>query len=129
MNKIKLILISKLKPHEKTIPENLEKIKNEIYEKGYLANPVIIDQKNLVILDGHHRVKALELLGYKKVPACLVDYFAKEIKVFPRRLEISISKDIVIAKALAGEVFPHKTTKHLISGRPRSLNVTLKKLR
>ena len=129
MNKIKLILISKLKPHEETIPENLEKIKNEIYEKGYLANPVIVDQKNLIILYGHHRVKALELLGYKKVPAYLVDYYAKEIKVLPRRPKISISKEIIIAKALAGEVFPHKTTKHLIPGRPKSLNVPLEKLR
>jgi hypothetical protein len=129
MNKIKLILISKLKPHEEIIPENLKKIKNEIYEKGYLANPVIIDQKNLIILDGHHRVKALELLGYKKVPAYMVDYYAKGLKVFPRRSEISISKNIVIAKALTGEVFPHKTTKHLIPGRPKSLNVPLEKLR
>lgn len=128
MGKIKLITIARLKPHEEIIPENLEKIKNEIHKNGYLINPVIVDQKNLVILDGHHRVRALKLLGYRKVPAYLIDYYAEEIKVFPRRPEIFISKEIIIAKALAGEVFPCKTTKHLIPRRPMRLNISLKKL-
>ncbi|MCX6761302.1 MAG: ParB N-terminal domain-containing protein [Candidatus Moranbacteria bacterium] len=128
MKKIKLILISKLKPHEEIIPENLEKVKNKIRKNGYLINPVIVDQKNLVILDGHHRVRALELLGYKKIPAYLVDYYAKEIKVLQRRPEIPISKKIIVEKALNGGVFPCKTTKHLIPKRPMRLNIPLENL-
>lgn len=128
MGKIKLIAIARLKPHEEIIPENLEKVKNKIHKNGYLINPVIVDRKSLVILDGHHRVKALELLDYKKIPAYLVDYYDKKIKVLQRRSEIPISKKIVMEKALSGEVFPCKTTKHLIPRRPMRLNVSLKKL-
>lgn len=125
MGRIKLITITKLKPHEEIIPENLEKVKHEIYKNGCLINPIIVDQKNLVILDGHHRVKALEILGYKKIPAYLVEYLDEEIKVLQRRIEIPVSKKIVVEKALSGEVFPCKTTKHLIPGRPMRLNISL----
>lgn len=128
MGEIKIILIAELKPHEQTIPENLEKVKNKIHKNGYLINPIIIDQDDLVILDGHHWAKALEALGYKKVPAYMVDYFDNEIKVFQRRPEIPISKEIIIKKALAGEIFPCKTSKHFIPRRPKRINVSLNEL-
>ena len=128
MGEIKIIPIADLKPHEEIIPENLEKVKEKIREKGYLINPIIIDQDNFVILDGHHRAKALKLLGYKNIPAYAVDYFDKDIKVFQRRPEIPISKEIIIKKALAGEVFPCKTSKHQIPKRPMRMNIPLEKL-
>jgi len=128
MGKIKIVAIADLKPHEDVIPENLEKVKNKIYKRGYLINPIIVDQDNLIILDGHHRAMALSILGYKKIPAYLVDYHSREIKVLQRRPEIPISKEIIIKKALAGEIFPCKTSKHLIPQRPQRINVPLGKL-
>lgn len=129
MGEIKIIPIEELKPHEQTIPENLKRLENKIRENGYLINPIIVDQDSLVILDGHHRAKVLKLLGYKKVPAFLVDYSDKGIKVFQRRPEIPITKEIIIKKALAGEVFPCKTSKHQIPKRPMRLNIPLEKLK
>ena len=109
--------------------KNLEKIKNQILSDGYLINPIIVDQENLVILDGHHRAEALKLLGYKKIPAYVVDYFDKEIRVVQRRPEIPISKEAIIQKALAGEVFPCKTSKHFIPNRPKKVNIPLMNLK
>lgn len=129
MGEIKIIAIKNLKPHEEIIPENLEKVKEKIEKNGYLINPVIVDRDSLVILDGHHRVKALYMLGYRNIPAYLVDYSDSEIKVFQRRPEIPISKEIIIAKALAGEVFPCKTSKHVIPARPMHLNIALENLK
>lgn len=129
MKKIILVPIANLKPHEHIIPENLEKVKNSIQKDGFLINPVIVDRNHLVILDGHHRVQALEALGYTKVPAHMVDYFDENIKIFPRRAEVSISKKIIIEKALAREVFPCKTSKHVIPGRPMRINIPLKDLK
>lgn len=129
MGEIKIISIADLRPHEEIIPENLERVKEKIRDKGYLINPIIVDRDNLVILDGHHRVKALKLLGYKKIPAYTVNYFDKKIKVLQRRPEIPVTKEIIIKKALAGKVFPCKTSKHIIPERPMRLNVSLEILK
>jgi hypothetical protein len=129
MGEIKIVSISDLRPHEEIIPENLEKVKDKIEKNGYLINPVIVDESSMVILDGHHRVRALGILGYSKIPAYVVNYSDKGIRVIQRRPEIPISKEIIVEKALAGEVFPCKTSKHVIPGRPMKVNIPLEKLK
>ncbi|MDP1845287.1 MAG: ParB N-terminal domain-containing protein [Candidatus Moranbacteria bacterium] len=129
MKKIQIISIKKLKPHEKTNRINLKKIKFQLRKEGRLINPIIVDRDNLIILDGHHRVRALAELGYKKIAAYLVDYSSERIKVLPRRPGIKISKEIIIKKAQAGKVFPHKTSKHLIPDRPKNINTPLYSLK
>lgn len=76
--------------------------------------PVVVEKTNFVILDGHHRVKAFEFLGIKKIPCLLVDYFSEEIKVFQRRQEISVTKKTVLENALKGKLYPNKTTNHVL---------------
>ncbi|MFH1895144.1 MAG: ParB N-terminal domain-containing protein [archaeon] len=114
MNKIKLIEISLLKPHEKIIPSRLLKIINSIRKNKTLFFPVVIDKTSLTILDGHHRVKAFRLLGIKKIPCFLVDYFSDEIKLLNRRKGFSATKSDVISRALIENLFPCKTTKHVL---------------
>ncbi|MDH3324351.1 MAG: ParB N-terminal domain-containing protein [Candidatus Peregrinibacteria bacterium] len=128
MKIIKLINIADLKPHEETFPDNLEKVKTKIKQAGFLINPVIVDQESLVILDGHHRVKSLEILGCKKVPSFLVNYSDHQIKVIPRRQNIKVSKELIIKKALSNKTFPYKTSKHLIPNLPKKINISLWKL-
>ncbi|MFA5926473.1 MAG: ParB N-terminal domain-containing protein [Parcubacteria group bacterium] len=129
MRKIRIIPIKKLKPHEQTDKKNLERIKNDIHKTGCISNPVVVERDNLVILDGHHRTKALQLLGCTEIPVYLVDYFNDEIEVSQRRPEIKISKEIIIKKALAGKLFPKKTSKHFIPDRPINLNISLEALK
>jgi hypothetical protein len=69
-----LIEIDKLHLHEKTIPESLKSLIKAIESKGIVEDPIIVDKKTLVVLDGMHRVKALKQLGCKLMPVCLVDY-------------------------------------------------------
>ena len=128
MKDIILMPIIDLKPHEHVIPENLEKVKNGIMKKKFLINPIIIDCEHKIVLDGHHRVQALRILGYAKVPVYMVDYLDENIKVSPRRPDISISKEIIIKNVLAGNIFPCKTSKHTIPGRPMRMNIPLEDL-
>jgi ParB-like chromosome segregation protein Spo0J len=78
----------------------------------------------LIILDGHHRVKAFKLLGIKKIPCFLVDYFSENVKLFSRKKLVSVNKKSVIENALNGKLFPYKTTKHEI--KEFSLNYKIK---
>jgi ParB-like chromosome segregation protein Spo0J len=93
-----------------------------------IVDPIIVEKHNLVILDGHHRTRALLEMGYRKIPAQLVDYYDSEIRVLRRRKNIPISKGKIIDRALAGKTFPEKTSKHLIPNRIKGINMALSKL-
>ena len=71
---IKLEEVEKLHIHEEVIPDILRKLTEEIRADGYLKHPVIVDLKTLVVLDGMHRLAAIENLGCRFIPVCLVDY-------------------------------------------------------
>lgn len=128
MNKITIVRIKELKAHEKIDQKNLKKVRWRIFSSACLRNPIIVEAKHYVILDGHHRVQALSDLGYSKIPAVLVNYYNEKIKVAARRKNIKISKEKIIERALANTPYPYKTTKHFIPDRPKFINMDLNKL-
>jgi len=71
---ISVLDITSLYLHEETIPDILDQLAQSIKKDGCLKHPVIVDDKTHVVLDGMHRVAALEKLGYARIPVCLVDY-------------------------------------------------------
>jgi len=128
---ITLIKINKLKSHEAIEPKRLSKLVKRIKRDGYLRDPIVVDRKSLVILDGHHRLYALKVLGCKKVPVYLIDYKSNNVRVYLRRKELimNLIKKAVITKGKEGKPFPYKTTRHLLKYRPREINIDLKKLK
>ena len=66
--------VDKLHIHEETIPDVLNKLAEKIKADGYFIHPIIVDGKTLVVLDGMHRVAAIQDIGYRFIPVCLVDY-------------------------------------------------------
>jgi len=79
--RIAIVDLTDLYLHEEIIPYFLEKLACSIAEDGCLKHPIIVDRASLVVLDGMHRVAALEKLGCKRIPVCLVDYKNPSIKV------------------------------------------------
>jgi hypothetical protein len=71
---ISILDIGSLHLHEETIPELLNTLVETIREDKVLKHPIIVDKRTLVVLDGMHRVAALERLDCKKIPVCLIDY-------------------------------------------------------
>jgi len=72
--KITLCPLSELKPHELIVESLLSSLTKRIIECGVIYDPLIVDEGNLVVLDGMHRLEALKRIGVKFVPVCLVDY-------------------------------------------------------
>jgi len=124
---VELVTIDKLRAHEQVCPQRLKEVMSLITEKGEIVNPIIVDRKTRVILDGHHRAAGLTKLGYKLVPVMAVDYFSDKVKVFLRREELI--KKIVISRALKKRLLPDKTTRHFIKNRIRGVNIKLNRLR
>lgn len=128
--KITFINPVKLKSHEMTDNRRLLIVMQKIKADGFIRNPVVVERKNLVILDGHHRVEVLKRLGAKKVPVFFVDYKDKNVRVYLRRKEFKAEniKEKVIKMGLSNSVFPSKTTRHLIGSRSIKININLNKL-
>ena len=78
---IKLEEIEKLHIHEEVIPDILRSLTEEIRADGYVKHPLIVDSKTLVVLDGMHRLAAIENLGCRFIPVCLVEYDSPHIQV------------------------------------------------
>ena len=122
MDELALIEVSKLRPHEETTEGRVRQIKKALEDTGILWFPILVDKESLTIIDGHHRTECFKRMGLRKIRARLVDYSNPGIKVETRRPEIEISKKIVVEKALAGEVFPHKTTRHKYPDQNKKIN-------
>jgi ParB-like chromosome segregation protein Spo0J len=127
--RIETVPIGKLKPHEQFTEGRLQALLQNLRESGILWFPILVDDKDYIILDGHHRVESFRRMGLSKILCRLVDYDSPEIKVYPRRKDIPITKDIVRAKARAGEVFPHKTTRHVYPESTRHFDVPLEEFK
>ncbi len=126
---IKLIDLEKLKIHEKGSHSRLEEVKRMIISACAFTEPIIVEKDHLVILDGHHRVTALKQMGYRRIPAYLVDYFKQNVRVNSRRSNYRVSKDLVISRAVSGQPYPSKTSRHFIPQRPKNFKIALSKLK
>ncbi|MEM0362115.1 MAG: ParB N-terminal domain-containing protein [Sulfolobales archaeon] len=108
---------SLLLPHEGVEKSRLELLIKVIERSGYVKHPITVDVRTFIILDGHHRFKALEELGIKYVPVFFVDYVEEYVDVKPFRKDIHVSKYSVISKVYIEKgVYPPRTTRHIFSG-------------
>lgn len=119
-NRVVLLQIDQLRPHEKGSPVYLELLRREILRDGMLRYPIVADEKTRVILDGMHRWLALKSIGYKAIPVLLVDVFQKPaIRVGRKRIHQYMSDSIeemtverVISAGLDGQLMEPRTTRH-----------------
>ncbi|OGY45821.1 MAG: hypothetical protein A2744_00230 [Candidatus Buchananbacteria bacterium RIFCSPHIGHO2_01_FULL_44_11] len=126
---IKLVNLEKLKAHERVGKNRLAEAKKIISSNRFFTKPIVVEKEHLIILDGHHRAEALKDLGYRKIPAYLVDYADKKIKVSSRRRGRIINKNLIIKRALSGQLYPFRTSRHLILNRPKNFKIKLSKLK
>lgn len=108
---VRLVKTSKLKPHEDINENNFIKVKESIINEG-IKFPIIAEQNNNIILDGHHRFNIFKELKIKIIPVFYVDYFDRKIIVGSWNGK-KLTKNQVIKIANSGAVYPSKTTKHM----------------
>ena len=72
--KISIEEVSRLHIHEEIISDVVDTLAAKIEADGRFTHPIIADEKSLVVLDGMHRVAAVQKMGYRFLPVCLVDY-------------------------------------------------------
>lgn len=73
--------INKLRIHEEIIQKLFENLMGEIKSDKVVKHPIIVEENSLTVLDGMHRFAALEKIGCRFVPICLVDYQNPDVKL------------------------------------------------
>ncbi len=72
--KLELLKISEVRPHEEVKVKNLAEIMNSIKQIGLQLDPIIVDERTNVALDGMHRIRAIQELQLKRIMVARVDY-------------------------------------------------------
>ncbi len=114
---IELVDPAALKEHEQIYQQRRQQLVEQIKTSGCVDYPILIDNQHNVILDGHHRAAALISLKVKWAPVIRVDYFNPEIisvKPRPNCPIEPLTKQAVLEMGLSNQVFPPKSTKHIL---------------
>jgi hypothetical protein len=70
-----------LHPHEETIPAQLDALTQDLLRTEVQRDPVLVEREAGVVLDGMHRLAALDRLGAARVLTCSFDYRDAAIRV------------------------------------------------
>jgi hypothetical protein len=81
VDRLRLVEIAPLRRYEQTAPPKVAEILRSLRSTGVLINPVVVDPKLGLLVDGHHRVQAFRILGIPLIPAFTVDYLATDLVV------------------------------------------------
>ena len=129
---VELVEISWLKAHEQVKDKRVDKLKEMTLKWGGYTKPLLVDQVTGSILDGHHRHKVGMMLNLKRLPVILCDYINDDdikLEIWPNRGKDTITKEEVIDMALSGELFPPKTSRHLLSDNLPPIHISLEILK
>ncbi len=123
-----LLEIEKLSAHEEINPDRLEEIISQMERENLVDYAILVENNHNVILDGHHRYFALKKMGADYAPVDRVEYFKDGlVKLEPRPncpLE-KLTKKSVVKMGKSDEVFPPKSTRHILTRPEKMVNVNL----
>jgi len=116
-----LVPVADLKTHEAAEPDRVRRVMRQMHSNGVVKKAIIVDSKTMVVLDGVHRLSALQMLGAVRAPAWLIDYSDDDVVVLSKDRKSQIPKDVVIKAATEGPKLPPKTTRHMVKGKDGAL--------
>lgn len=102
--------VNNLRQHEEISLEHFTDLLGEIKKNKYIE-PILVESRSRVILDGHHRYNVIKSLGFSSIPAYKVSYSEVELKSW--RPDIKVTKKEVIRRGKEGDLFPPKTSRHI----------------
>jgi len=78
-----LIPVKDLLAHEETKQSRVLRVARSIKHLGRVMRPIIVEERSLTIIDGHHRYNALRLLGARYAPVVMARYGAEIAGIKP----------------------------------------------
>ncbi len=81
LSKLEIRELSSLYQHEQTIPKNVKRLQEAMFNLGQIVDPLIVDRKTGVVLDGNHRLQVLKNIEIPNVIVQTVDYSKDKYKL------------------------------------------------
>ncbi|MBU0532954.1 hypothetical protein KKB44_05675 [Candidatus Micrarchaeota archaeon] len=79
--------------HEQTMSHNLKRLKESMLNLGQLVDPIVVDNKTNLVLDGNHRKKVLEIIECPYAACQIIDYMSEDITVGTWFPTVSLTPD------------------------------------
>lgn len=108
---IELINVKRLKHIEGYGLKKIKNLKKKILKEKIWTNPLKIDDKFNLVMDGQHRMEVAKELGLKYVPCIKFNY--RKIKIWslrPKQYKVSVNK--IFKNFHEKKIYPYKTVKH-----------------
>ena len=128
---VQLVPLEVLRPHEQTILKKVNQLERMTIRWNAYTKPLLVDRETGTILDGHHRYEIAKRFDLQCLPCVLVDYILDDsisVILWPSSDQKEISKEDVLEAASSGNLFPPKTSKHLLSDDLPPISVPLSRL-
>ncbi|MCX6768529.1 MAG: hypothetical protein NTY83_01660, partial [Candidatus Micrarchaeota archaeon] len=74
IKRLDIVDTSTLLQHEEIVPKNLKRLKEAMFNIGQMVDPIIMDEKERVVLDGNHRLMILKDMECPHAAVQPVDY-------------------------------------------------------
>ncbi|GEO99312.1 ParB N-terminal domain-containing protein [Methylobacterium haplocladii] len=114
-DEIRLMSPLDLRPTEQIIPGRVRDVIAMIVTRQAWTQPICLERTTFAILDGHHRHAAAIQLGLGRVPVRILAY--DDVALTSWRAEIRPTREDVLRRARAGELYPPKTTRHFFEAK------------
>ena len=128
---VQLVPLEVLRPHEQTILKKVNQLERMTIRWNAYTKPLLVDKETGTILDGHHRYEIAKRFDLQCLPCVLVDYILDDsisVILWPGSDQKEISKEDVLEAASSGNLFPPKTSRHLLSDDLPPISVPLSRL-
>ncbi len=105
--------VAGLVPHEEHDERRALRLARHIGRVAVWTAPLVVERDSLVVMDGHHRLRAAQALGLLVLPAVLLCYEDGGVVLQAWRKGESWGPAAVLACGRSGRLLPRKTTRHL----------------
>lgn len=72
--KLSVLPLSEISSHEAVLPSLLRTIRDDMKKTGYQRDPILVDKRTKLALDGMHRIKSLEMLKARFIVCAEYNY-------------------------------------------------------
>ncbi|HYG05698.1 MAG TPA: ParB N-terminal domain-containing protein [Stenotrophomonas sp.] len=124
---IQLLPLPWILPTEQHHGDHAEHLARDMTEHAVWRVPIVVERCSYAVMDGHHRLCAAHRLGLAAAPCLLLDY--QQVQVQASREGYLVTPAEILRRALTGDPYPPKTTRHRFDGPLPLCNISLPVLR
>ena len=125
MYEVTLVPVNLISETEEHDPSRVASLAKTIKRHNLWTVPVVLESKNLAIMDGHHRFNAAQMLKLVRIPCVLLGYDSANVRLRSWRHNWKPSIFDVMEKIKSKQKFPYKTTRHSFDPPLQEISVTL----